>query len=261
VSDRVQAQQQARRLQRSLNLLARRQTVGEVSTALAHEINQPLTAIANYAHAARRQFETPAGDPAETARLLSEIESEAGRAGEIIKRMRRLIDHGKVDLSPEDINEVLVEAVHLSEAGQPHDAINVVYDLEDGLPKVMVDRIQIQQVVINLIRNAAEAMADIPSNTVTIETALQRPAASLKIRAARDRDENVLVTVSDEGPGIPSDRLEDIFEPFATTRTDGLGVGLAICRSIVKAHGGRIWAENRPDHGASIHFTIPVAPR
>ena len=260
VSDRVDALRKANRLQRALDRLSRVQTVGEVSTALAHEINQPLTAIATYAETARRLLSGSTTDTEKVPDLLEQIAGEALRAGEIVKRMRRMIDQGRVDLHPEDINDIIQEAVRLGEAGLPHDGIDVVYELSDDLPKVMANRIQIQQVVINLMRNASEAVSGEAHADLLIATSLER-AGSVTLSAARHNQGEVRVTITDTGPGVPEELLGDVFEPFTSGRANGLGVGLAICRSIIRAHGGRIWAENDPAGGARFHFTLPVASK
>ncbi len=260
VSDRVEAQRKANRLQRSLDRLSRVHTLGEVSTALAHEINQPLTAIATYTQAAQRMLDASEPDVGRTSEILERVAGEALRAGEILKRMRRLIDQGRVDLQPENINEIVQEAVRLAEAGLPHEGVDVVYDLSDDLPLVLADRVQIQQVVINLMRNAADAMNNENPGDLHIETVLEDPSGAVTVSAMRHDDGEVRVTISDTGPGVPVSLFGDLFEPFITGRPGGLGVGLAICRSIIRAHGGRIWAENKPDGGACFHFTLPAAP-
>lgn len=258
MSDRVAAQQRIRKLQAELEHSSRLKTVGEISSGLAHEINQPLTAIANYVHAARRILDSPAAGDGELPALLAEVENEALRAGEIIKRMYRLINQGKVNLRPENINDIITEALRLSEAGLSPNILEVTCDFGDDLPPVMADRIQIQQVIINLVRNAAEAMYDGPSHTIQIETRMDSPPMAVRVQASRDLNEQVRVTISDDGPGIPDHLADNLFEPFRTSRIDGLGVGLAVCRTIIEGHGGRIWVENRPGGGADFHFTIPA---
>ena len=257
VTDRVLAQRRAARLQRTLEQLDRGHLIGEMSSALAHEINQPLTAISNFARAARRTLGNPDGDTAKAEGLLERIAEEAQRAGAIIRRMRRLVERGQINPQPNDINTIVHEAIR-SYSGPDESETAIVVDLAKDLPKVLVDKIQIQQVIINLLRNAEEATGSADRHDVHVATEISRPA-QIQLRAAHNRGDEVMVTVSDHGPGVPPELLETLFEPLVTGKPNGLGVGLAVCRSILAAHGGRIWAENGPQGGAEVHFTLPVA--
>lgn len=258
VTDRVDAQRRAGRLQRHIDQMSRTQALGEMSSALAHEINQPLTAISNFARAAERALDKPEIDREKLARYLSRVAEQSQRAGQIIRRMRSMVEHGQADLAPGDINEIVREAVR-SQKVTGASPIDVDLDLEDGLPMVMTDKIQIQQVIINLVRNAQEALAGSQNHNVHIATTTTDASALIRLRAARIEPNQVLVTVSDEGPGIPDDLADQLFEPFVSAKPTGIGVGLSICRSIVQSHGGKIWAENRKDGGADFHFTLPIA--
>lgn len=259
VSDRVEAVRRASSLQRSLDRVSRIRTMGELSTALAHEINQPLTAVSNFAQAARRLLAEESPDIASVSALLEDVSREARRAGEILRRLRRMVDRGKAELRPENINEMVQEAVRVGQVAGANDGLRIAYHFSENLPPVMADRIQIQQVIINLMRNAMEALEQEGHVDLLIATALDGQAGEVVVRAARNSDAEVQVTISDTGPGLPEDLLDGAFEPFVTGKEDGLGVGLAICRSIIHSHGGRIWAENNPDGGASFHFTLPTA--
>ncbi|QIE54195.1 PAS domain S-box protein [Pikeienuella piscinae] len=258
MSDRAAAQAKARKLQRSLDQLTRTRLIGEMSTAMAHEINQPLAAISNFARAASRLLADGAGDREKAASYLDKVAEQAKRAGEIIRRMRRLVDRGDVDLRPDDINEIVREAIRLDEAGSGSDDVRISVELGLELPPVMVDRIQIQQVILNLLRNAREALEPAEDGVRRITTSATR--GRIEMKAKVQEAGQVMVTVSDTGPGLPSDILQSLFEPLVTTKDRGIGVGLAICRSIVHAHGGRIWAENNAAGGADVHFTLQTAP-
>ncbi len=169
--------------------------------------------------------------------------------------MRRLVDRGAADLKPEDVNEIIEEAVRVSRINTSTGP-KVDLDLAEGLPKVLADRIQVQQVIVNLMNNAYEAVTDNMDEPVHIRSALHPVEKRIKLRANSSESE-VVVTVSDTGPGIPDALIEKVFDPLMSTKENGLGVGLAVCRSIIDAHGGRIWAENT-GQGAAFHFTIPT---
>lgn len=259
VSDRANAEREAARLKRALDRVSRIQMLGEMSTAVAHEVNQPLTAIANYATAARRLLKADGDHIDEASAFLDQVAAEARRAGEIIKRMRNLVDRGAVELRPVNVNSIVREATRVSVAGLPFHNLDVHQDLDENLPPVMADRVQIQQVVINLLANSIEAIGGDEHRDVYVETERVQPSGVLNIAARRNADDEVMVTVRDDGPGISEDSLTAVFEPFYTEKDHGLGVGLAVCRSIVHAHGGTIWAENNPEGGASFHFTLRAA--
>ena len=256
-TDRVNAQRNAARLRSSLDQMARMQTLGELSSALAHEVNQPLTAISNFARAAKRALANPEADPEKLRGYLDHVAEQAQRAGQIIRRMRRLVERGKPDLQQDDVNEIVHEAIR-SIAGTERTDPEIFLELAEDLPDVLVDRIQIQQVLVNLVRNAREATARAHGHDVHVTTELTGNMGPVRLRAAQAHPHEVMLTVSDQGPGIPEDMLDSLFDPFVSTKSDGLGIGLSICRSIVHAHGGRIWAENKSNGGAEIHFTLPI---
>lgn len=255
VTDRVDAEDRARQLHRRLERVSRIQMLGELSSALAHEINQPLAAISNFASAAERILATETPDLNTLQQHVMAMAEQTLRAGEIIRRMRKLVDRGAADLKPEDINEIIEEAVRVSRI-TGHTGPGIELELAESLPKVLADRIQIQQVVLNLMNNAFEAVVEAGSEPVHISSHLSKGRERIKLRA-NSSEREVVVTVSDTGPGISDDLIDRVFDPLVGNKSNGLGVGLAICRSIIDAHGGRIWAENT-GHGAAFHFTLPT---
>lgn len=260
VSALDEAQRRTDRLERRLARLDRIRALGEMATALSHELNQPLAAIAAYA-AAARQVAWAGRDPRpQLAEPLDALIAETLRAGEIMRRMKRLVDRGRVESRPESINAIVREAAALALRNTPHAHAALVFDLADGLPAVMADRVQIQQVIVNLVTNAAESAGPADEDGVALGTRRVVESGPISVSATRHQGDWVRVTVRDSGPGLPEDVLGTLFRPFRSSKPSGAGVGLAICRSIVRAHGGEIWAENNhPGPGASVHFTLPVA--
>lgn len=258
VTDLVEAETSARDLNRRLERVARIQMLGELSSAIAHEINQPLAALSNFARAAEHTLRAAEPDYEALKSQVSAIAEQSLRAGEIIRRMRKLVDRGIADKKPEDINIIIEEAVrisHINDVAGP----KIELDLAEDLPLVLADRIQVQQVIVNLMTNAYDALAEKAVEPVHIASRLVPPRERNQLRA-KSSDRQVLVTVTDTGPGIPDDMIGRVFDPLISNKNDGVGIGLAICRSIVDAHGGRIWAENTDD-GAAFHFTLPTVEK
>jgi C4-dicarboxylate-specific signal transduction histidine kinase len=229
-------------MQGRLVKVARLNAMGELAGALAHELNQPLTAIASYAGAAQLMVRQ-AAEGAEVEGLLVKIADQAVRAREIIGRIRGHVSGEGLDLQPQALPGLFQEAVAVAAADSP--GLPVAYHFEAGAEQVLADRIQIQQVMVNLVRNAVEAMQG-----------TRRPA--LRIGARRAGEGQVEAYVADAGPGV-GEGAERLFEPFVSGKREGMGIGLAVCRSIVEAHGGRIWAENGPEGGAVFRFTLRPA--
>ncbi len=230
--------------------LTRVNMLGELSGALAHELSQPLTAILSNAQAAQRFLAQDPSDAAEVGEILSDIVKENRRAGEIILRLRQLLKKGEVNRQPLELVHVLGDVLRLCRSELVHRNVVVATDVPDGLPDVHGDRVQLEQVLLNLIVNAIDAMSS--------DTGQEHGTHAIMVRCRRMDDQWVRVSVVDSGPGIPAEQVDRIFEPFFSTKAAGMGLGLSICRTIVSAHGGRIWAENNPDVGASVHFTLPV---
>jgi two-component system sensor kinase FixL len=222
--------------------------VGQMGSALAHELNQPLTAIANYAQAARQLIErVPGGAPPRVADVLAKMMAQAARAGEIIRRLRQFVEKGATQRQREDLNKVVEEASALALVGAKDANVQVRLELDPDVPPVFVDKVQIQQVVLNLVRNALEALVTVPTRELAIRTTPAEGGAA--------------VSVIDTGPGLAPEVAANLFQPFITTKPTGMGIGLSICRTIVEAHGGRISTEPNPGGGTIFRFTVPFAAR
>ena len=235
-------------LRANLLHVSRLSAMAQLASALAHELNQPLTAIMNYLQAARREME--AGNvrvSGKTYGMMDKAIEQADRAAAIIRHLKIFIEKGETERFAEDINQVIEEASVLGLIGATERGIAVELKLGPHLPSVLIDKVQIQQVVLNLVRNSIEAMAESERRKVTIET-------------SQEEEGWVLVAVRDTGSGLPEDVADQLFRPFVTTKAEGMGVGLSISRSIIDAHGGRLWATPNPGGGSVFQFTLPVAP-
>jgi PAS domain S-box-containing protein len=248
ITDRKRAEMDAARQRRDLAHLSRVTTLGELSGALAHELSQPLTAILSNAQAARRFLSQEPVDLTEVRAALDDIIANDRRAGAVIERLRVLLKKGESLLQPLDLNDVAREVLDLTHSDLLARRISISTRLASPLPPVLGDRVQLQQVVLNLMLNACEAMNDTSDGDrrITLETGVDNGF--------------VQMSLSDRGVGIPEHQLEAVFEPFVTFREQGLGLGLAISRSIIVAHGGRILAENNADRGSTFRCFLPVTP-
>jgi PAS domain S-box-containing protein len=231
--------------QREITHLARVATLGELSGALAHELNQPLTAILSNAQAAQRFLRQDQPDLGEVREILDDIVSEDQRAGEIIRRLRRLFDKRDTPRQPIVIHELVNEVLRILHNDLLNQGVTLSAKLDATDATVLADSVQLQQVLINLIVNACDALHGSRIKEVTVSTRL-------------GGDDAIHISVRDCGPGIAGEALEKVFDPFFTTKDHGMGLGLSICRNIVAAHGGRLWAENNVDGGAIFHINIPV---
>ena len=248
ITDRRRAEQDARQLRESLAHVTRVTTAGELAASMAHELNQPLTAILSNAQAAQRfRLSDASADAEEVGEALADIAHDAERAGEVIRRLRGLLRKGDIKREPLDINEAIREVTSLAYNEAMLREVSVDLDLADDLPLVLGDRVQLQQVILNLVMNACEAMggADLGIRELQVQTRRSTPDA-------------VQVSVEDSGPGIDENRIKEIFEPFVTTKAGGMGMGLSISRSIVQAHGGELSALANPDRGATFVFSLPI---
>ena len=220
-------------------------TAGELTASIAHEMNQPLGAILANAETAQAILKSPSPDIAELDEIVGDIVRDDRRASEVIRRMRSLLKKTPFELKSLDFNDLIREAVKLILAvGRKVELVSVI--TPDALP-ILGDRIQLQQVILNLVANGIDAMKDTPTEdrVISIRTSRVEKFAEL--------------SVSDRGPGIPEDKLKEVFEPFFTSKADGMGMGLSIARTIVEAHNGQIWAENQSSGGAVFHLSLPLA--
>ena len=249
ITKRREAEAALRQHQLQLAHVTRLSTMGEMVAGIAHEISQPLYAIANYATACVKTLEsTPEETPASVLSWSRKISEAAARAGTILRRLREFAKKSQVELSPLPLNQVVIESLELVSAEGRRNMVNVEVDYADPTPVILADRVQIQQVLVNLLRNAYEAVGELPQSQrqVVVRTSAQGNAAR--------------VDVADSGPGISGEADERLFEPFYTTKREGLGLGLAISRSIVQSFDGSWYARNRQEGGALFGFEIP-SPR
>lgn len=236
------SQQQQKRVEDTSRLI----TMGEMASSLAHELNQPLAAISNYCAGSIKRLESGNFRPEELLGALKKAGDQAQRAGKIIHRMRDMVKKNDPLLQPVTLSELIEETLSLANIEARKSQAKIQVDLPDNLPKVIADRIMIEQVLLNLVKNGIEAMQTVPSEMRRIE-----------ITANLRADRLIEVAIFDQGVGLPEKDLEKVFAPFYTTKADGLGIGLAICRSMIEFHQGRLWAESRAEGGSVFKFTLP----
>ncbi len=240
ITDRKQAEDQTHELRSELLHVSRLAAMGQMASVLAHELNQPLAAVTNYLSAAKRGL---ASSDDKVRSFLDRAGQQTLRIGDIIQRLRAFVSKGKLTRRNEDIGTVINEAIALALIDRKHRDIRVVKHIAPEGRFVLIDRIHIEQVLVNLIRNASEAMEGAPRREITLTTAPAGPGL-------------IEVSVADTGPGIPPDVMARLFQPFVTTKDEGMGVGLSICRTIIEAHGGHIKAEASPMGGTVFRFTL-----
>ena len=244
VSEQQRTQQQLRINQEALNRAFRLSTMGEFAAALAHEINQPLTAIANYARLAKRAAEAQPADTVAAAEAADRAISQVERAAEVVRRLRNFIRLGRSETAAFPVAELIEEAQSYCRAELERQGVRLEVRVEPELPPVVVDALQIEQVVINLVRNAGEALAE-----------AGRYDGKVWIEAQRDPTGLVLIRVRDNGPGFDPELADRAGAPFTTTKQDGMGLGLSLARSVIEAHGGSLSIESSSS-GATITFTL-----
>ena len=244
------AEQEAREYRETLAQLDRTARLGQLTGSIAHELNQPLTGILSSAQAGEMLLEQGNTNEIEIKEILGDVIADAKRSAEIIRNVRNLFGGQKTEFKLLDPNAQIKETLRLLNSEFVNHSIAIDTDLCRGLPTVMANGIQFQQVLINLISNAIQAMQQSP-----------KEKRSISIITAKGNGSDIQINMEDSGPGIDPEQLEAIFKPLATSKPGGLGMGLSISHSIVKAHGGRIWAENKPSGGARISFTLPAAEK
>jgi len=247
LTERQATEQQLEELQSELARLSRLTAMGEMASTIAHEINQPLSAIANYLQGCGRLVEGVDHPNAQKVRdALAETTKQTLRAGQIIRQLREFVARGETEKRAEDINKLVEEASALALVGAKEAGVKTVFHLDPRAGAVLVEKIQIQQVLLNLIRNAIEAMQGCPRKELLVETALTEEGL-------------IQVTVMDTGTGLAEEIVPRLFQPFVTTKPAGMGVGLSISKRIIEAHGGEMWAQPNPEGGTQFCFTLQPA--
>ena len=246
IANRKRVERELSEKDSELRRVSRLSDMGQMTSVLAHEINQPLTAISSYIQAARRILEKGDDDAQVKAyENMDKAVTQSTRAAEIIRRLRQFIEKGEAEYSKGDINAIVEESCAMALIDAARKGVSAKVNLGRNLPLVVMEKIQIQQVVVNLVRNSLDALMDSERRELTVTT------------LAAEND-SVEVAVSDTGPGLPDNVAKQLFKPFVTTKPDGMGVGLSICRSIIDEHGGRLWTTPNPGGGTIFCFTLPA---
>ncbi|WP_205668215.1 PAS domain-containing sensor histidine kinase [Bradyrhizobium manausense] len=247
ITERKRADERSRELQSALSHAGRLSVAGEMAAALAHELNQPLTAVANSANAALRLLARSGSMRTESMReIMDDVAGQALRAGQIVRRLRDFVTRGKSEKKSEDIETLIREANAFARTGFESLEVSVNLLFDPSASHIYVNRIQIQQVLVNLIRNSLEEVAKVPQATIDVAT-------------RRIDNKEIEISVADNGRGVVPPVVDKLFQPFVSTRHDGMGLGLAICRSIVESHSGKLWYEPNPGGGALFRFTLSSA--
>jgi len=244
--ERKRAEEALRRVQMQLVHANRIATMGQLSASITHEVNQPITAAVTYASAARRWLSAEPPNFRKVDDALADIIEAGDRAGEVVGRIRALIKKAPARKGAVAINDAILEVIALTRTEAANNSVSVRTQLAEGLPRIQGDRVQLQQVLVNLIINAIEAMRDVGEEEREL------------LISSRNEPDGVSVEVRDSGPGFAQATLDRVFEAFYTTKPSGLGLGLSICRSIIEAHGGRLWANANLPRGASFQFALPA---
>jgi len=243
ITERKQNEREVAELRLERAHLARVLTVDEISSSLAHEINQPLGAILNNAEAAKILLSQARGKQGDIPEIIDDIIHDAKRAGDVVRKVRSIMKKGDASFEPLSVNVLIDEALAFSHSSLVLNDVTLHLELTPDLANIQGNRIRLQQVLLNLVTNALDVMKNAPTRRLAVRSTMEGP-------------DTVIVSISDSGPGIAESRQAFLFQPFFTTKKDGLGLGLAICRSIIEEHGGRIWAENNPGAGATFSFSL-----
>jgi C4-dicarboxylate-specific signal transduction histidine kinase len=248
ITERKLAELEAARQRHDLAHLARVTALGELSSSLAHELTHPLTAILSNAQAAQRFLANDDVDLDEVREILNDIVTQDQRAGDVIHRLRLMLKKGELQEHCDDVdlNEVIRDVVNLMRSDLINRNVTLDTDLAQKLPAITGDRVQLQQVLLNLALNGCEAMADYNSSERRLLIASQWENGAVR------------VSVADRGSGIPEEKMQQVFDRFFTTKKEGMGLGLSVCRTIIDAHRGKIWATNDAGCGATFHFSLPI---
>jgi PAS domain S-box-containing protein len=250
ITYRKQTENEVHQLREQYLHIARVNAMGELTASLAHELKQPLAAIRSNAQAAQRFLTSEKPDLDEFHEVLADIIKDNRRANEVISRLRILMRKGNLQITRLNINELIQEIFPLVHSYEMMRNISLEFEFDDRIRPVAADRVQLQQVILNLLLNSSEALMNV-----------DRDSRKVAVQTSQKDSQNVIVTIKDNGPGIDEQIREYLFEPFYTTKQEGMGMGLPISRSIVESHGGSLWVENNFDHGATFYFTIPVFNR
>jgi len=245
LSERQATERRLHELQSELVHMSRLTAMGEMASTLAHELNQPLSAVTNYVRGSARMLDAATPDIARIKGALDQAAAQALQAGEIIRRLREFVAKGDADRRIESLPKLIEEAGALALIGARQQGVKVRFEMARIPPFVLVDKVQVQQVMLNLMRNAVDAMEQSPARMLTVSARAGEPGMAE-------------IAISDTGPGVSDDMAESLFRPFVTTKATGMGVGLSICRTIVEAHGGRIWMEPSKSGGATFKLTLPT---
>ena len=247
MSEQQSSERKLRTLQTELLHVSRLSEIGHMASALAHELNQPLTAIANYTRAAQVILEdSNAPEMIAVRNAMNSVAEQAARAGQIIRRIRDFVARGDTEKTVEKVGAIVDETIKLAAAANKLSRVKVKLEIKPTIPKVVADKIQIQQVLLNLIRNATEALEG-------------HASPELIVSASPQENGGVEISVRDNGPGLAPEIVPRLFEPFVSTKKDGMGVGLSICRTIIESHGGRLKAVANAEGGTTFSFTLTQA--
>ena len=246
-TERKRSEEEVHQTRERLAQFGRLSTLGEMAASLAHELNQPLTAIATYTQACQRLIESGQSDDGEILATLKKCDSQAQRAGEVIRRLRQFVKKRELGRREVSCDDMIHDLAALAEVDARDNGIPLTIDVAEGLPKIMVDAVQIQQVILNLIRNGIDAMMD-----------MDHYDEGISVSVSKFKNDQVKIVVTDHGCGITKEAEKKIFQPFFTTKPSGMGLGLAICRSIIESHGGVLSFTKNPSGGTTFYFTLPV---